>query len=257
MSYPLYRRGTFAVIDGAAHRVSYTLGDNYVHFPSQDGTKPTPYPRSGPIPVEMCERVFSVGVYASYRGHGVLVDDVDEAGMARLMEAQWDGEWATVNGFVQENKYEYYKTADLRELRDYYEKQSDLLFLRWRAAHFARPIEGHLPTGGWANGELAVVHGRPRSGVLETEGGRVAEVTTRAEYLGYPCEVAGITADGSVGLYYLGPDDGRAEADGFHQTDDGRWAKTVHIYDLARYHEHHVDLLFAPWCESHALTNGK
>jgi len=251
MSYPLYRRGTFAVLDGTSHPVSYAYGDNYVHF--RDNGKPTPYPRSVPTPVEMCERVFSVQVYARYRGHGVLVDDVDEAGMARLMEAEWDGEWATINGFVQENKYEYYKTADLRDLRDYYEKQTDLLFPRWRAAHFARPIEGHELTGGWANGEPAVVHGRPRSGILENEDGRVAKVTTRAEYLGHPCEVKGISADGSVGLRFLGTDADRAEADGFTMT-DGHWTKTVHIYDVARYHEHHEDLLFDSWRESSHLS---
>ena len=254
MSYPLYRRGMFAVLDGVSHAVTYAYGDNYVHF--RDNGKPTPYPRSGPIPVEMCERVFSVQVYARYRGHSVLVDDVDESGMARVMEAEWDGEWATINGFLQENKYEYYKTADLRDLREYYEKQTDLLFPRWRVAHFARPIEGHPLTGALANGRPAMVDGRPRSGMLETEDGRVAQVTTRAEYLGYPCEVAGISHDGSVGLYYLGADEDRAEADGFTRADDGRWSKTVHVYDLARYHEHHADLLFDHWRESWQLTPG-
>lgn len=253
MSYPLYRRGTFAVLDGASYPVTYAYGDNYVHF--RDNGKPTPYPRSAPTPVEMCERVFSVQVYARYRGHGVLVDAVDESGMARIMEAEWDGEWATVNGFLQENKYEYYRTADLRDLRDYYEKQTDLLFPRWRAAHFARPIEGHAVTGGWANGEPAIVQGRPRSGILENEDGRVAKVTTRAEYLGHPCEVMGISGDGAVGLRFLGGDSERAEADGFARR-DGHWAKTVHIYDLARYHEHHADLLFDRWRESSQLTPG-
>ncbi|HJQ45119.1 MAG TPA: hypothetical protein VJ870_02190 [Amycolatopsis sp.] len=251
MSYPLYRRGMFAVLDGASHAVTYAYGDNYVHM--RDNGKPTPYPRSGPIPVEMCERVFSVQVYARYRGHGVLVDAVDESGMARVMEAEWDGEWATANGFLQENKYEYYKSADVRDLREYYEKQTDLLFPRWRAAHFARPLEGLPLRGGWANGTPAVVHGRPRSGILETEDGRVAQVTTRAEYLGHPCELAGISSNGSVGLYYLGTDEDRAEADEFARTDDGRWAKTVHVYDLARYHEHHADLLFDHWRESQQL----
>jgi hypothetical protein len=251
MSYPLYRRGTFAVIDGTSHPATYTNGEHYVHFLPVDDSRPSPYPRTGPVPVEMCERVYSVQVYASYRGHGVLVDGVEESGAARIMEAEWDGEWATVNGFVQENKYEYYKTTDLRELRNYYEKQSDLLFTRWRAAHFVRPVEGHpVPLReDWTAGEPAVVGGRPRSGLLETEDGRVAEVTTRAEYHGYPCEISGIRADGSVGLYHLGVDESRAEADGFRRS-EGRWAKTVHIYDLARYHEHHADLLFERWRES-------
>jgi hypothetical protein len=248
MKYPLYRHGTYAVIDGASHPVSYTVGENYVHLPSGARTEP--------IPVDMCERVISVQVYASYRGHGVLVDDMDALGNARIMEAEWDGEWATVNGFLHENKYEYFKTVDVRDLRDYYEKQLDLLFQRWRAAHFARPIEGHPLTGGWANGSPAAVDGRPRSGVLATEDGRRAEVTTRAEYLGYPCEVAGISPNGSVGLYYLGQDLARAEADGFELTVDFRWAKTVHVYDLARYQEHHADLYFEEWRSAQELAKG-
>ncbi|TVT33363.1 hypothetical protein FNH05_27175 [Amycolatopsis rhizosphaerae] len=253
MSYPLYRRGTFAVIDGVSYPVSYANGDNYVRFADGDENRPTPYPRDSPVPVDLCERVFSVQVYASYRGHSVLVDGVDELGGARVMDAEWDGEWATINGFVQENRYEYYKHIDLRDLRDYYEKQSDLLFTRWRAAHFARPIDGHPFRGGWANGESAVVGGRPRSGILEIEDGRVTEVTTRAEYRGFPCEIAGISPDGSVGLYYVGVDQERAEADGFRPR-DGRPAKTVHVYDLARYHEHHLDLQFERWRQSREFS---
>jgi hypothetical protein len=111
-------------------------------------------------------------------------------------------------------------------------------------------VEGFPLHGGWPNGQAAVVAGRPRSGVLETEGGRVAEVSTRAEYLGSSCEVAGITLDGSVGIYYLGTDFERAEADGFRIDDRLRWAKTVHVFDLARYHEVHRDLLFDQWRES-------
>ncbi|TNC27437.1 hypothetical protein [Amycolatopsis alkalitolerans] len=239
MSYPLYRRGTFAVIDGKSCPVSYKVGENYVQLASGDSTEP--------IPVDMCARVVSVQVYATYRGHGVLVDDMDEAGTARVMEAEWDGEWATVNGFLHENKYEYFKTVDVTDLRDYYEKQVDLLFGRWRSVHFSRPIEGHPLGGGWANGRPAIIDGRPRSGLLETEDGRPVEVTTRAEYFGHPCEIAGITADGAVGLYYLGKDSERAEADGFEPDENGRWARAVHIYDLARYQEHHADLYFDTW----------
>ncbi|GAB3575737.1 hypothetical protein GCM10027445_38640 [Amycolatopsis endophytica] len=253
MTYPLYRTGTIAVVDGVSHAVSYAAGDNYVHFPQADGQRPTPHPRgelAGAVPVEMCERVFSVQVYASYRDHRVMVDTAFDNGTARVLEAEWDHEWATVNGFVQENSYEYYKNVDLRDLREYAERQNDLLFTRWRAARFARPVEGFPLHGGWPNGQAAVVTGRPRSGVLETEGGRVAEVSTRAEYLGSSCEVAGITLDGSVGIYYLGTDFERAEADGFRVDDALRWAKTVHVFDLARYHEMHRDLLFDQWRES-------
>jgi len=253
VTYPLYRSGTIAVVDGASYPVSYSPGDNYVHFPQADGGRPTPHPRgelSGAVPVEMCERVFSVQVYASYRDHRVMVDAAHDNGTVRVLDAEWDQEWATINGFVQEAAYEYYKTVDLRDLRGYSERQNDLLFTRWRAARFARPVDGFPPQGGWPNGQAAVVAGRPRKGVLETEGGRIAEVTTCAEYLGYSCEVAGITLDGSVGVYYLGSDFERAEADGFECDDDLRWAKTVHIYDLARYHEVHRDLLFDQWRES-------
>src|SRR5437660_9638164 len=103
MTYPLYRRGTFAVMNGVSHPVSYPAGADYVRFSTGE-----------PTPVEECERVFSVQVYGAYRGHGVLVEDVDSDGMARIMEAEWDGEWATENGFVHENAYEYYKTVNLR-----------------------------------------------------------------------------------------------------------------------------------------------
>ena len=247
MRYPRYRHGTFAVLDGVSHPVSYSVGDTRVHLLAA---------RNQPVPVQLCESVISVQVYATYRGHGVLVDDMDETGRARIMEAEWDEEWATVNGFVHENRYEYFKTVDVLDLRDYYEKQTDLLFLRWRAAHFARPVHGQPLTGGWANGTPAVVQGRPRAGVVRIEDGRTTEVTTRAEYLGYPCEVAGISADGSVGLYYLGHDTARAEADGFELTVDFRWAKTVHIYDLARYQEHHADLYFEEWRSARELTHG-
>lgn len=253
MTYPLYRSGIIAVVDGVSYPASYTTGENYVHFPQPSAARPAPFPRqelAGAVPVEMCERVFSVQVYATYRKHRVMIDAAFENGTARVLEAEWDHEWATVNGFVQENSYEYYKTVDMRDLRDYAERQNDLLFTRWRAARFARPMDGVPLHGGWPNGQSAVVAGRPRSGVLETEGGRVAEVSTRAEYLGSSCEVAGITVDGSVGVHYLGLDFERAEADGFRSGDDDRWSKTVHIFDLARYHELHRDLLFDQWRES-------
>lgn len=239
MSYPLYRRGTFAVLDGVSYPVSYPAGEQHVYL--SDGE---------PAPVEICERLFSVQVYATYREHIVLVDDVDTIGTARIMEAEWDGEWATENGFVHENGYEYFKTVELRDLRNYYEKQTDLLFTRWRETHFARPVVGYPAGGGWINGEPGTIGGRPRAGVLAGEDGRVAAVTTRAEYLGYPCEIAGISRDGSVGIYSLSPDEARAEANGFTLGENGRWGKTVHIYDLARYHEHHADLVFDQWRES-------
>ncbi|HKS48148.1 MAG TPA: hypothetical protein VJT49_24170 [Amycolatopsis sp.] len=239
MSYPLYRRGAFALLDGSSYPISYTVGEDYVYF--SDGE-----PRS----VDKCERVFSVQVYATYRDHKVLVDDVDITGMARVMEAEWDAGWATENGFVHESANEYFKTVDLRDLRNYYEKQNDLLFARWRATHFVRFVEEHPGESDWIDSASAVFDGRPRSGVLSTEDGRMAAVTTRAEYLGYPCEIAGIAADGSVGIYSLGADESRAEADGFTLAKNGRWMKAVHIYDLARYHEHHADLLFDQWRES-------
>src|SRR6266480_2314661 len=116
MSYPWFRRGTFAVVEGLSYPVSYSVGDPWVRLPES----------AEPVSVELCEQIVSVQVYATYRGHSVLVDDVDEDGNALVMEAEWDELWATVNGFVHENRFEYFKTVDLRELRDYHEKQTDL-----------------------------------------------------------------------------------------------------------------------------------
>lgn len=227
MNYPWYRRGTFAVVDGLSYPVSYTVGDPWVRLPE----------RTEPVSVELCEQIVSVQVYATYREHGVLVDDIDEEGNAYVMEAESDELWATGNGFVHENRYEYFKTVDVRELRDYHEKQTDLLFLLWR----------DRPAGS----------GRPRSGTVRLEDGRRTEVTTRAEYLGHPCEVASISPSGLVAVYYLGADDARAEGDGFVLTADFRWAKTVDIRDLARYQEHHRDLDFETWRTTTEFARGR
>lgn len=90
-------------------------------------------------------------------------------------------------------------------------------------------------------------HGRWRADVLTEDCERVDEVTTRAEHLGHECQVTAIEADGTVGLYYLGPDKARAGRDGFVQVETGVWAKTVNIYELGSLWEHHTDLLFADW----------
>ncbi|PPK67979.1 hypothetical protein V5P93_007325 [Actinokineospora auranticolor] len=80
---------------------------------------------------------------------------------------------------------------------------------------------------------------------------RLDEVTTRANHLGHECLVVGITPEGSVGLYYVGPDKTRATADGFVQIDPGTWAKNVPIHEITRFREHHVDLLFPEWAKTH------
>ena len=91
---------------------------------------------------------------------------------------------------------------------------------------------------------------RWRAEVLTEDCERVDEVTTQAKYLGYECQVVAIDADGSVGLYYLGPDKAKAGRDGFVQVESGVWAKTVNIYELAGLWEHHADLLFHDWIAS-------
>ena len=77
---------------------------------------------------------------------------------------------------------------------------------------------------------------------------RLADVTTRADYLGNRCQVVSIAPNGDVGLYFLGDDKSVARKDGFVQVDPGTWAKTVNVYDLDSFHEHHADLLYERWC---------
>ncbi|GLZ37491.1 hypothetical protein [Actinokineospora sp. NBRC 105648] len=86
--------------------------------------------------------------------------------------------------------------------------------------------------------------------VALTDCERLDEVTTRADHLGHECLVVGIAADGSTGLYYLGPDKTKAAADGFVQIDPGTWAKNVPVHELTRLREHHADLLFPEWIRS-------
>lgn len=76
---------------------------------------------------------------------------------------------------------------------------------------------------------------------------RLADVTTRASYLGHRCQVLSIAPGGDVGLYFVDDDKSAAARDGFVQIDPGTWAKTVNIYDLHSFHEHHADLLFERW----------
>jgi hypothetical protein len=80
---------------------------------------------------------------------------------------------------------------------------------------------------------------------------RLADVTTRADYLGHRCQVLSIAPNGDVGLYFLGDDKAAARRDGFVQVDPGTWAKTVNIYDLHSFHEHHADLLYERWWRKH------
>ena len=80
---------------------------------------------------------------------------------------------------------------------------------------------------------------------------RLHDVTTRADYLGHRCQVVSIAPNGEVGLYFLGDDKSAARKDGFVQIDPGTWAKTVNIYDLYTYYEHHADLLYERWWRKH------
>lgn len=89
--------------------------------------------------------------------------------------------------------------------------------------------------------------GRWRGEVLAEDCERLDEVTTRAHYLAHECQLVAIEADGTTGLYYLGPDKSRAARDGFVQIESGVWAKTVTVHDLDEVWEHHADLLFGTW----------
>jgi hypothetical protein len=72
----------------------------------------------------------------------------------------------------------------------------------------------------------------------------LVEITTNTTYLGMPCRIVAIDADGSVGLYYAGDEKSEAQKRGFTQIDVGTWAKTISIFDLSRYYEYRYDLLF-------------
>ncbi|WP_020668855.1 hypothetical protein [Amycolatopsis nigrescens] len=279
------------------HDATYNGGDAFVSLNSWQKDNPDPELYQwdeessqwlGQVPVDRCERVYSVHVYAKYRGHSVLVDKVNDAGMATTLYAEWDGAWATENGFLQESKYEYYKTVPVTELLDYYEKQDDLLFTRWREENFGESAPAGAQPPGWAgerprSGRLATVRGAEYRMLCRALGGRITlgsraplnpdpelfswheargswaatipldactrmvEVTTRAEYVGYPCEVLDISPDGSVELRYLGEDLSKAAVDGFADAGDGKWTKTAHVFDLARYHERHVELAAPEW----------
>jgi hypothetical protein len=275
MSYPAYRRGTFAQLDGVLHHASYSGSGDTVWLNSELAENPDPllydwHPDyacwSAEVPVDRCARVFSVRVYAQYRGHGVLVENLSDTGFAGVLYAEWDAAWATGNGFIQENKYEFHKKVPVEDLQEYYEKQGDLLFDRWRDKRFGGTDGMDEITGRPRGGLLATVSGReypvlglPAGGRVVLEEGpgrtvevpverceRLADVTTRAEYLGQPCQVERIDATGSVLLRHLGKPE-KAAADGFDQAADGRWVREVHVFDLARYHEHHVDLFFDEW----------
>lgn len=80
---------------------------------------------------------------------------------------------------------------------------------------------------------------------------RLADVTSRVDYLGHRCQVVSIAPNGDTGLYFLGDDKSAAARDGFIQVDPGTWAKTVNVYDLHAYHEHHADLLYERWWRKH------
>jgi hypothetical protein len=80
---------------------------------------------------------------------------------------------------------------------------------------------------------------------------RLADVTSRAQYLGHRCQVISIAPNGDVGLYFLDDDKSEARKDGFVQVDPGTWAKTVNVYDLHTYYEQHADLLYERWWRTH------
>jgi|SRR5215217_1705723 len=292
-----YRLGTFALIDRVAHQASYANGRETVVLHSWQSDNPDPglyrwderhSQWRAEIPVDRCERVYSVHIYGKYRDQRVLVEKVSAVGSAVIIYAGWDGAWATENAFLSQNSHEYYKTVPLSQVKETYEKHDDLLFSRWRSRTFSDLTKSSAVVGATVNSALNTVS-RPRSGQLASLAGleyqvlgralgerlmigstekdnpdsrifawhpqrglwtamvpvqdfeRVVEVTTRAEYVGYPCEVASISPDGMVELYFLGEDPARAAEAGFTEVGN-KWINTVSIFDIARYHEFHQEL---------------
>jgi hypothetical protein len=309
---PQFRLGTFALVDRVVHQASYAPGREFVIVRSWQRDNPDPEVYDwdehqgqwrAELPVDRCERVYSVHVYAKYREQRVRVEKVNTMGTtmgtAVVMYAGWDGLWATENGFLSQNRHEYHKTVPLSQLKDVYEKHDDLLFSRWRVKTFSGPVwpeqtaMAAKQTDRPRSGQFATLEdkeyqvlgralgGRLTIGCAETDNPdsevftwhpqrglwtatlpserfeRIVEVTTRAEYVGHPCEIVSISPEGMVELHYLGEDTERARAAGFTQSGKSRagksqsgksqwittkWINTVNIFDLARYHEFHREL---------------
>ncbi|SDZ40658.1 hypothetical protein SAMN05421504_11562 [Amycolatopsis xylanica] len=148
---PLHRRGTYAVIDGVIYEASYPLGRRtvYLNYWGAENPNPALYQWDeearhwvGEVPVNRCTAVFEVNPTAKYRGHRVYVETFSDSGLARAKYGDRNGAWATANGFIEENKYEFFKNIPVGELQDYAEDRRDLLFPAWRTANFAEPAGG-------------------------------------------------------------------------------------------------------------------
>lgn len=72
-------------------------------------------------------------------------------------------------------------------------------------------------------------------------------IRSLATHLGHECQVISSADDGTVVIYYLGHNDGEAEAAGFEQIDKGTYAKVVPFSQLWHYREEWEDRLFKIW----------
>lgn len=153
MTYPGFRPGgQYARMNGREYRAAYDSNYDADSIVIIQRTPENPDPSRyewvdyhrgwvGEYPLSACDRVFSVYTYARYSGHRCEVLSFNDDGTAEIQYADWNGAWATASGFVQRNKYEYFKTVPVRELHDYHEKQRDLLFEQWRDSTFPKPEE--------------------------------------------------------------------------------------------------------------------
>jgi hypothetical protein len=151
MTYPPFRSGQFARANGREHEVDYERDSDSVFIIDKSPENPDPsryewvdYYRGwvGEFPLSGFDRVFAVHTYARYSGYRCEVMSFGDDGTAEIRYADWNGAWATTaGGFVERNKYEFFKTVPVGELHDYHEEQRDLLFGKWRESTFPRPPE--------------------------------------------------------------------------------------------------------------------
>ena len=151
MTYPGFRSGEFAVVNGRERSCSYIFQTATVSFFTRAPENPDPaiytwYERGqgwlAELPASQFDRVFAVDTLATYRGYRCRVMNLFEDGTAEILYDDWNGAWAgTAGGFEQREKYEYYKIVPMSELYDYHEEQRDLVFDSWREQNFPRPAE--------------------------------------------------------------------------------------------------------------------
>jgi hypothetical protein len=151
MTYPGFRSGTFAVVNGRERSCSYIFQTKTVTFFTRAAENPDPaiytwYDRGkgwlAELPASQFDRVYAVSTFVSYYGYRCEVVEFKDDGTAELRYSDWNGAWAGMQGgFEQREKYEFYKVVPVSELYDYHEEQRDLVFDDWREQNFARPAE--------------------------------------------------------------------------------------------------------------------